>query len=98
MAPDNGTRITVETERILIMARRHSARGWCERCGAEVELLPSAHAGRLLKVAQVQLQKQHSANLHLKEAKDGLAICLKSLLRLLQTAGGNTILNPPGRE
>jgi len=88
MAADRRTRITIETERILIMARQHTARGWCERCGAEVELLPSAHASRLLHMAQEQLQRQNRGNLHLEEAKDGLVICLKSLLRFVQAASG----------
>jgi hypothetical protein len=92
MAADRRTRITIETERMLIVARQHSAHGWCERCGAEVELLPSAQASQLLHVAQEQLQGLHQGRLHLEEAKDGLVICLKSLLRFLQGAGGQ-----PGR-
>jgi hypothetical protein len=88
MAADRSTRITIETERILIMARQHTAYGWCERCGQQVELLPSAHASRLLHVPQDRLQGQHQGKLHLEEAKDGLVVCLKSLLRLLQSAGG----------
>jgi hypothetical protein len=88
MAADRRTRITIETERILIMARQHAAYGWCERCGQQVELLPSAHASRLLHVAEEQLQGRHQGKLHLEQAKDGLVICLKSLLRLLQVAGG----------
>jgi hypothetical protein len=82
------TRITIQTERILIMARQHTARGWCERCGGEVELLPSAHATRLLNVAQEQLQARQQGKLHLKQAREGLVICMRSLLRLLQAAGG----------
>lgn len=88
MAADRSTRITIETERILIIARRHAARGWCERCGAEVELVASADASHLLHLAQEQLQWQNPGNLHLKEAKDGLVICLKSLLRFVQAASG----------
>jgi hypothetical protein len=88
MAADERTRITIETERILIMARQHATYGWCERCGQQVELLASDHASRLLHVAQDTLQGQHQGKLHLGEAKDGLVICLKSLLRLLQSAGG----------
>jgi hypothetical protein len=88
MAADRRTRITIETERILIIARQHAAYGWCERCGLEVELLPSAQASRLLQVTEEQLKGQHHGKLHLEQAKDGLVICLKSLLRFLQAAGG----------
>jgi hypothetical protein len=88
MTAESRTRITIETERILIIARQHAAYGWCERCGQQVELLPSAHAGHLLQLAQDQLQARHQGKLHLEEAKGGLAICLKSLLRFLHAASG----------
>ena len=86
MAKERRTRITIETERILIMARQHAARGWCERCGGEVELLPSAEAGRLLEVHPEQLTGLKQSKLHLGKAKEGFVICLKSLLRFLQSA------------
>jgi hypothetical protein len=88
MAGDRRTRITIETERILIIARQHAAHGWCERCGQKVKLLPSVQASRLLRVASEQLGGLDQSRLHLEQAKDGLVICLKSLLRFLQPAGG----------
>jgi hypothetical protein len=39
------TRITIETERILILACQRATSGWCERCGSEVEFLPSHEPG-----------------------------------------------------
>jgi hypothetical protein len=88
MAADRHTRITVETERILMIARQHAVYGWCERCGLEVELLPSAQASHLLHLAEERLHGQQQGKLHLEQAKDGLVVCLKSLLRLLQAASG----------
>jgi hypothetical protein len=88
MAADRRTRITIETERILIIARQHAAYGWCERCGLEVELIPSAQASHLLHLAEERLHRQQQGKLHLEQAKGGLVVCLKSLLRLLQAATG----------
>lgn len=88
MAPDRRTRITVETERILIVARQHATPGWCERCGQEVELLPADQAGQFREVVRDQQERQHQSSLHLGQAKDGLVICVKSLLRFLQSASG----------
>ena len=87
MGGENHMRITIETERILIVARPHAVRGWCERCDTEVEFLTSLQAGRLLERLE-QLKGQSKSELHLNRAKDGFLICLKSLLRLLQVAGG----------
>jgi hypothetical protein len=82
------TRITIETERILILARQQAARGWCERCGSEVEFLPSHEARRVLDAAPEPLGK-HRKSLHLGGAKrSGLQVCLKSLLRFLEAACG----------
>jgi len=72
------TRITIETERILIVVRHHATRGWCDRCRGEVELLHSDHAGDVLAIARERLE-----GLHLGKAKDGMVVCMKSLLRLL---------------
>ena len=88
MAADRRTRITIEAERILIIARQHAAYGWCERCGLEVELIPSAQASHLLHLAEERLHGQQQGKLHLEQAKDGLVVCLKSLLRVLQAATG----------
>ena len=88
MAADQRTRVTIATERILIIAREHSVYGWCARCGQKVELLPWVQASRLLRVAPEQLAGLDQSKLHLEQARDRLVICLKSLLRFLQPAGG----------
>jgi hypothetical protein len=88
MGAERRTRITIETERILVIARQHAARGWCERCGCEVELLPSSQAGRLLNVGPQQSEGRRQNKVHLVQAKEGLVVCLKSLLRFLQAASG----------
>ena len=83
----NQTRITMETERILIIVQQHAVRRWCDKCATEVESLPSIHAGRLLERPE-QLKGQYRTEFHLDRAKDELVICLKSLRRLLQAVSG----------
>jgi hypothetical protein len=84
MAAENRQRITIETERILVVARQHGSRGWCERCGREVDLLTSEQACRLLEVTPEMIDRSGHGKLHLERAKDGLVICLKSLLKFLK--------------
>jgi hypothetical protein len=83
MGAENHTRITIETERTLIVAHQHATRAWREGCGGDVEFLRSDQAGDLLTAARERLKGQYPGSLHLRQAKDGLVICLKSLLRLL---------------
>jgi hypothetical protein len=59
MNAENQTRITIETERILIVVRHHATRGWCDRCRGEVELLQSDHAGDVLAIARERLEGLH---------------------------------------
>jgi hypothetical protein len=84
MAAGQRSRVTIETERILIIARHHAVVGWCERCGAEVQLLRSGHAANALQGVPEPWGQQLSGKAHLSHAKDGLVICLRSLLRFLQ--------------
>jgi len=89
MRLENRTRITIETERTLILAGKHSVRGWCHKCGTEVEFLPSLQAVHLLEGSK-DLRRRVTAEVHLNRAKDELLICLKSLFRFLQAASGQS--------
>jgi hypothetical protein len=40
--------VMIETERMLVIARRHAVRGRCERCVTEIEFLPSDQVRRRL--------------------------------------------------
>jgi hypothetical protein len=82
---DSRTRITIETERTLVVARRPTARGWCRVCGREVAVSVSDEAGRLLDAARREAAGQDQSHLHRRWAKDGLVACLKALLGLLQS-------------
>ena len=81
------TRITIETERILIVARQHAVRGWCDKCRAGVELLPSDQARPLFEATSAWLDDEQRSNLHKQPPKDGLMfVCVQSVLRFLQVA------------
>jgi len=83
---DRGTRITIESERILILARRRASRGWCAKCGCEVELVPHKEAVTLLQGVSLEHPAKSERWLHLEQAKQGLAVCLQSILLLVRTA------------
>ena len=87
MGTETRTRTTIETEYISIVASRQAVRGWCERCGHEVEMLRIEAARQFLESRPDKYGCRGQSKLHLQEAKDGLVICLKSLGRLLQLPG-----------
>lgn len=86
METGNRWRIGIETDRTLIVLGRSATRGWCERCGQEVELVAAKRAEQALGMTLGQIETQTLSKFHLGHAKDGLVICLKSLFRLLQFA------------
>jgi hypothetical protein len=89
MAADRHTRITIETERILIIARQHAKREWCKECGHEVEVLPLDLARALLENTTNSFEEQKRPSCHQWPAKDGLIfVCIRSLLRFLHTGSG----------
>lgn len=86
MKADRGTRITIETERVLILACRQAARGWCQKCGSEVEMLPEKEAVNILQRVSIERPAKNERRLHLEQAKEGLAVCLKSMLLFVRAA------------
>jgi hypothetical protein len=81
------TRITIERERILVLARKQSARGWCERCGSEVEFVNQKQVGSFMEGFSGQWRESIQADLHQRQAKDKVVVRLKTMLRLLRAAG-----------
>jgi hypothetical protein len=77
------TRITVETERVLIVRGANPVRAWCTRCAAEVDMVLLEAAGVLAQVDHSTIQQWLDAEeLHSAQMRDGSArICLDSLLR-----------------
>jgi hypothetical protein len=83
------TRITIESERLLIVAKREPARAWCERCGVEVELVKPGIASRVWERLSENRGRVGPGRLLLQFAKRGLVIRLKSTLRFLRLGGSD---------
>jgi hypothetical protein len=80
------TRITIERERILVLARQLSTRGRCEICGHEIEFLQQEQVRSVLEVVSGQRGEASQERLHLPQAKSGLVTWLRSTLQFLQAA------------
>ena len=78
------TRITIETEQVLIIRGANSSRAWCMRCGAEVDTVAMSAEGVLAETDRDTLQRWvETDQLHLSRAPDqSVRVCLRSLLKL----------------
>jgi hypothetical protein len=79
------TRITVETETLMIIRRAKVALAWCPECLSEVEVI-MLDGGSLAEPFTAELVRKWLAagRLHLWRTADGLArICVPSLLHCL---------------
>ena len=77
-------RITVETERLLVISKQGRAvEGWCACCGESVELIRPEEAAALSSLSLRALRRQMERGaLHYVETPDGVSlICLNSLLQ-----------------
>jgi len=76
------TRITIETDSLLILRGRNSRRAWCPRCAAEEEMIALEDAGISSNLELPALEEWlDSGELHRSQAANGSAlICLNSLL------------------
>jgi hypothetical protein len=85
------TKITVETERLLVISRRRGqAEGWCEACRAEVRLVGIEEAALVARLAQRAIFRRiEPGRLHFTETPGGaLWICLESLLEQTRAIEG----------
>jgi hypothetical protein len=82
------TRITIETDSLLIMRGRSSVRAWCSRCAAEVEMIALENMGVISNLERPELEEWlSSGELHRLQATDGSTLtCLNSLLARVQKA------------
>ena len=80
------TRVTIETESLLVLNGSSSLRGWCPRCQAESELIPMDSVGVISNLAPraveawIESEELH----HSRSADDSPLICLNSLLKRVQ--------------
>jgi len=80
------TRITIETDSLLVVRGAASLRRWCPECAAEGEVIPFDGIGVIsnLTLSEVQAWLECEA-IHHSQGPDGTRlICLNSLLRRLQ--------------
>jgi hypothetical protein len=80
------TRITIETDSLLMVRGRSSRRAWCPRCAAEGEMIALENVGVISNLEQPALEEWlNSGELHRSQAADGSElICLNSLLARVQ--------------
>ncbi len=77
------TKITVETERLVIVRRREKDEsGWCGRCEAKVRIITPEEAAVAAHVSTRTIYRWIEAErLHFTETPEGfLRICLDSLM------------------
>lgn len=80
------TKITIESDSLLILQGRSSSRGWCPVCGAEAEMVALENVGVISNLDRTALEEWlNSGELHRSQAADGsLQVCLNSLLARVQ--------------
>ena len=82
------TKITIETDSLLILRGQNATRGWCALCGAEAEMVALDSVGVITNLDRFALEEWlKSGALHRSRNADGSEqICLPSLLcRVLKT-------------
>ena len=80
------TKITIETDSLLILRDRSFLRAWCDRCADEVEMVALENTGVISNLEKPELEEWlSSGELHRLQAADGsVLICLNSLLARVQ--------------
>ncbi|HXL23656.1 MAG TPA: hypothetical protein VOA78_14420 [Candidatus Dormibacteraeota bacterium] len=84
MATKRTVRITIETERLLVIRHGASVREWCQQCATEVDMVPLESAAEVGQVAAGVIQRLlDNERLHLSNSSGLVRICLNSLFREL---------------
>lgn len=80
------TKITLESDSLLIVRGRNARRGWCPLCAAEGEMVALENVGVISNLEPAALEEWlNSGELHRSQTADGSAlICLNSLLARVQ--------------
>jgi hypothetical protein len=75
-------RVTVETERLLVISHHNGVHGWCEGCSSQVKMVGPEEAAAVTGLSQRTIFRLiESQQLHFIETPDGgLLICVNSLL------------------
>jgi hypothetical protein len=81
------TKITIETDSLLILRGRNTSRAWCRLCAAKGEMIALDNLGIISNLDRPALEEWlNSGELHRSQAADGSElICLDSLLACVRT-------------
>jgi len=80
------TKITIETDTLLVLRGRSSLHAWCPLCAAEAEMVALETLGVISDLRSSMIEEWlNSQELHCSQAADGSQlICLNSLLGLVR--------------
>ena len=80
------TRITIETDSLLVLKGRTPLRAWCPQCHSEGEMVPIEGIAVISNLAPSAVEAWiESEELHHSRSADGAPlICLNSLLKRVQ--------------
>ena len=80
------TKITIETDSLLILRGRTLLRAWCQQCSGDTEMIPLEGVGVISNLLPSEVESWiASEDLHHSQAPDGgQLICLNSLLKRVQ--------------
>jgi hypothetical protein len=98
------TRITIETEMLLVIRRAKAVLGWCPGCRAEVDVIALDHDNLAEPVTAAQIQEWlGTSELHFWQTANGpTQICLNSLFRSFELEQVQrfcrTNINPPDQS
>jgi len=86
------TKITIETDSLLVLRGRKSLWAWCPKCGSEGEMIPLNEVGVVSNLLPQEVEAWIlSDDLHHLKAADGaLLICLNSMLKRVHKAKSST--------
>lgn len=77
------TKITIETDSLLVLRGRSSLRAWCPQCTAEGEMIPIDGVGVISNLEPSAVEEWlDSEEIHRLQTADGAPLlCLNSLLK-----------------
>ena len=80
------TKITIESDSLLILRGRSSRRAWCPLCGTDAEMFAFENIGVISNLDRTAVEQWlNSGELHRSQGADGSAqVCLNSLLARVQ--------------
>ena len=80
------TKITIETDLLLVLRGRKPLRAWCRECGAEEEMIPLNEVDIVSNMApaEVGAWMREEGLHHTRTAEGSPLICLNSMLKRMR--------------